>query len=98
MPLPAVDAAVGVDLGLTSFAALSTGERVDNPRWLRQREKALGRSQPNMARKHRGTKNREKARHRVARLHARVADTRRDFYHQLSTRLVREHQTVWVET
>jgi putative transposase len=51
-----------------------------------------------MARKHKGTKNREKARHRVARLHARVADTRRDFYHQLSTRLVREHQTVWVET
>jgi IS605 OrfB family transposase len=98
VPLPAVDAAVGVDLGLTSFAALSTGERVDNPRWLRQREKALRRSQRNMARKHKGSKNREKARRRVARLHARVADTRRDFHHQLSTRLVREHQTVCVET
>jgi putative transposase len=98
VPLPAVDAAVGVDLGLTSFAALSTGEKVDNPRWLRQREKALGRSQRNMARKHKGSKNREKARRRVARLHARVADARRDFHHQLSTRLVREHQTVCVET
>ena len=98
VPLAAVDAAVGVDLGLSSFAALSTGEKVDNPRWLRQREKALRRSQRNMTRKHKGSKNREKARRRVARLHARVADARRDFHHQLSTRLVREHQTVCVET
>ena len=98
VPLAAVDAAVGVDLGLTSLAALSTGEKIDNPRWLRQREKALRRSQRNMARKHKGSKNREKARRRVARLHARVADARRDFHHQLSTRLVREHQTVCVET
>jgi putative transposase len=51
-----------------------------------------------MARKQKGSKNREKARRRVARLHARVADARRDFHHQLSTRLVREHQTVCVET
>ena len=98
VPLPAVDAAVGVDLGLTSFAALSTGEKVDNPRWLRQREKALVRSQRNMARTHKGSKNREKARRRVARLHARVADARRDFHHQLSTRVVRQRQTVCVET
>jgi len=98
VPLAAVDAAVGVDLGLTSLAALSTGEKIDNPRWLRQREKALRRSQRNMARKHKGSKNRGKARRRVARLHARVADARRDFHHQLSTRLVREHQTVCVET
>ena len=97
-PLPATGGAVGVDLGLTSFAALSTGEKVDNPRWLRQREKALRRSQRNMARKQKGSKNREKARRRAARLHARVADARRDFHHQLSTRLVREHRTVCVET
>jgi putative transposase len=53
-PLPAADTAVGVDLGLTSFAALATGEKVDYPRWLRQREKALRRSQRNMARSGRG--------------------------------------------
>jgi transposase len=47
-PLPPLDTAVGVDLGLTTFASLSTGEKVDNPRWLRQREKALRRSQRNM--------------------------------------------------
>jgi putative transposase len=97
-PLPATDTAVGVDLGLTTFAALSTGEKVDNPRWLRQRERALRRSQRNMARKRKGSRNREKARRKVARLHARVADARWDFHHQLSTRLVREHRTVCVET
>jgi transposase len=64
VPLPATGGAVGVDLGLTSFAALSTGEKVDNPRWLRRREKALRRSQRNMARKQKGSKNREKARRR----------------------------------
>jgi putative transposase len=97
-PPPPVDAAVGVDLGLTAFAALSTGEKVDNPRWLRARERALRRSQRNMARKQKGSKNQEQARRRVAKHHARVADARRDFHHQLSTRLVRDHQTVCVET
>jgi putative transposase len=97
-PLAPAETAVGIDLGLTSFAALSDGRKVDNPRWLRRRERALRRSQRNLAHKHKGSKNREKARRRVARLHARVADARRDFHHQLSTRLVREHQTVCVET
>jgi putative transposase len=90
--------AVGVDLGLTAFAVLSSGEKVDNPSWLRRREKALRRSQRNMARKRTGSRNRDKARRRVARLHAQVADARRDFHHQLSTRLIREHRTVAVET
>jgi putative transposase len=51
-PLPRAGREVGVDLGLTAFAALSTGEKVANPRWLRQREKALRRSQRAMSRKH----------------------------------------------
>jgi IS605 OrfB family transposase len=96
--LPAAEGAVGVDLGLSSFAALSTGERVANPRWLRQRERALRRSQRNMSRKQNGSRNQEKARRRLARRHAKVADARRDFHHQLSTRLVRENQAVAVES
>jgi putative transposase len=72
-------------------------EKQDNPRWLRQRARALRRSQRNMSRKHKGSANWEKARRRVARLHARVADARRDFHHQLSTRLIRDHQTICVE-
>src|SRR5215217_4317053 len=79
-----LETAVGIDLGLTSFAALSDGRKVDNPRWLRQRERALRRSQRNLRRKRKGSRNREKARLRTARLHARVADARRDFHHQFS--------------
>ena len=89
--------AVGVDLGLTSFAVLSTGEQVANPRLLRQREQALRRSQRNMSRRQQGSKNREKARTKVARLHVKVADARRDFHHQLSAQLIRDNQTVCVE-
>jgi putative transposase len=96
--LPAAEGAVGIDLGLSSFATLSTGEVVANPRWLRQRARALRRSQRNMSRKQKGSKNHEKARRKLARQHAKVADSRRDFHHQLSTRLVREHQAVIIET
>jgi IS605 OrfB family transposase len=78
--------------------ALSTGEKVANPRWLRQREKALRRSQRAMSRKHKGSKNREKARRRLASQHVRVADARRDFHQQLSTRLIRDNQAVYMET
>ena len=97
-PLPVLKTAVGVDLGLSTFVALSDGRKEDNPRWLRRRQRALRRSQRNMSRKQKGSKNREKARRRVARLHVKVADARRDFHHQLSTRLIRENQTVCVET
>jgi len=97
-PLPRAGREVGVDLGLRAFAALSTGEKVANPRWLRQREKALRRSQRAMSRKHKGSKNREKARRRLASQHVRVADARRDFHQQLSTRLIRDNQAVYVET
>jgi putative transposase len=96
--LPANTKAVGVDLGLTAFAVLSDGRKADNPRWLRQREKALRRSQRNMSRKQKGSRNWEKARRKVARLHARTTDARRDFHHQFSTRLVQEYKTVCVET
>ena len=86
-------------MGLTSFATLSDGRRRSTIRsWLRQRERALRRSQRNMSRKRKGSRNREKARLRAARLHTRVADARRDFHHQLSTNVIREHQTVCVET
>jgi putative transposase len=96
--LATTEDAVGIDPGLTAFATLSTEEKVDNPRWLRQREKALRRSQRNVSRKQKGSKNREKARKRLAQQYAKVADARLDFHHQLSTQLIRENQTVCVET
>jgi putative transposase len=90
-------AEVGIDLGLTHFATLSTGEKVANPRWLRPRQKALRRAQRSLSRRQKGSNNREKQRRKVAKLHARVADARRDFHHQLSARLIRENQAVVAE-
>ena len=95
--LPETDGQVGVDLGLTHFAILSDGTKIDSPRFLRRAEKKLKRAQQNLSRKQKGSRNRGKARIKVARAHAKVADARRDFHHQLSTKLIRENQAVAVE-
>jgi putative transposase len=94
---PAPNEAVGVDLGLNALVTLSTGEKVDNPRHDDRELAKKRRLSRRLARKQKGSKNREKARGRLARLHARVADQRRDYLHKLSTRLVRENQAVVVE-
>jgi putative transposase len=96
--LPVVNAMVGVDVGLKDVAVLSTGERVANPQYWRRSERRLAHAQRNLARKQKGSKNREKARLKVAREHARIADQRRDGLHKLTTRLMRENQTVCVES
>ena len=97
-PLPPTPAAVGVDLGLQDVVTLSTGEKTGNEHFFRQEEQRLARLQRRHARKRKGSKNREKARRRVAKLHARIADRRRDFQHKLTTRLIRDNQTVCVES
>jgi IS605 OrfB family transposase len=96
-PLAAVEREVGVDLGLHVLAALSDGTTVPNPRWLRQAERALRRAQRILSRRQQGSTNWHKARRKVARRHARVTDARRDFHHQLSTRLIRDNQVVYLE-
>ena len=77
---------------------LSTGEKIANPQYLRRSERRLAHAQRNLSRKQKGSKNREKARLKVAREHARIADQRRDGLHKLTTRLMRENQTVCVES
>jgi putative transposase len=96
-PLPAVESVVGVDAGVTSLVALSTGEKVANPKHEQADRRKLAKAQQNLARKDKGSVNRGKARVRVARIHARIADRRRDHLHKLTTRLVRENQTVVIE-
>ncbi|MBP0454404.1 transposase [Kitasatospora sp. RG8] len=96
-PLPVLDTAVGIDAGLDSLVTLSTGERIINPRQERKDRERLARAQRGLARKAKGSKNRAKARVRAARIHARIADRRRDFLHKLTTRLVRENQTLVIE-
>jgi putative transposase len=92
------EAAVGVDLGVTSLAALSTGEKIPNPKHLAQSAHRLKRAQQALCRKQRGSKNREKARRRVARIHAKIADQRLDGLHKLTTRLIHENQVICVES
>ncbi|WP_307624473.1 RNA-guided endonuclease InsQ/TnpB family protein [Streptomyces turgidiscabies] len=94
---PDPGAAIGIDLGLTHFAVLSDGTKIDSPRFLRRAEKKLKKTQRELSRKRKGSKNRAKARLKVARAHAAVADARQEFHHQLSTKLIRENQAVAVE-
>lgn len=84
---------LGIDLGLTHFATLSTGEKIENPRHLSKRLKRLKRSQRRLSRKKKGSNNRNKQRLVVARIHERAANCRKDFLHKLTTRLVRDNQT-----
>ena len=96
-PLPLAGPEVGIDLGLTHFAVLSDGTKVAAPRFLRQAARKLGRLQKALARKTSGSHRRKKAVMKVARAHARVTDSRRDFHHKLSTSIIRDNQAVYVE-
>ncbi|MFJ1556139.1 RNA-guided endonuclease InsQ/TnpB family protein [Streptomyces mirabilis] len=97
-PLPATGQAVGVDVGLDHLLTLSTGEKITNPRHERRDRTRLAKAQRNLARKARGDgANRRKARLKVAKIYARIADRRRDTLHKLTTRLVRENQTIVIE-
>jgi putative transposase len=95
--VPETDRTIGIDLGLTHFAVLSDGTKIDSPRFLRRAEKKLKKAQKELSRKQKGSKNRAKARLKVARAHAKVADARREFHHQLSTKLICENQAIAVE-
>jgi putative transposase len=97
VPLPRASTAVGVDAGVSSLVTLSTGEKIANPKH-EQRERArLAKAQREVARKQKGSNNRAKACAKVAKIHAKIADRRRDFLHKLTTRLVQENQLVVIE-
>lgn len=97
-PLPMVKKMIGLDLGITSMVVLSTGESVGNPRYFARDEKRLAKAQRRLAKKKKGSKNRNKARLKVATIHARIADRRRDYQHKLSTRIAHENQVICVES
>ena len=93
-----VSGKVGIDLGLSHFAILSTGEKVAAPNTFRKNEAKLAKLQRRLAKKQKGSNRRAKAKLKVARLHAKIADSRRDFLHKLSTRLINENQVIAVES
>jgi putative transposase len=96
-PLPQVDKAVGIDAGITSLITTSDGEKIANPKHFKRLRYKLRQAQKALSRKVKGSNNREKALAQVARIHANIADARTDFLHKLTTRLVRENQTIAVE-
>lgn len=93
-----VAAKVGIDLGLTHFAILSTGEKIAAPNTFRKNEEKLAKLQRRLAKKTKGSANRKMAKLKVAKLHAKITDSRKDFIHKLSTRLVNENQVIAIET
>ncbi|MCM3270587.1 IS200/IS605 family element RNA-guided endonuclease TnpB [Paenibacillus elgii] len=96
-PLPHVDTAIGIDLGIKSFAVCSSGENVASPKYLRTYEKQLAFWQRRLSRRLKGGANYRKAKQKVARIHERIANARQDFLHQLSTKWIRENQTICLE-
>jgi putative transposase len=96
-PLPTSYEDVGIDLGVAHFAALSTGEFIDNPRHLRKAKKKLASAQQALSRKKRGSHRRKKAAQQVAKCHRKIANCRRDFHHKASRRLVNQYQVIVFE-
>jgi putative transposase len=95
--LPQLSKAVGIDAGITSLITTSDGEKLANPKHFKRLRFKLRQAQKALSRRVKGSNNREKARIQVARIQAAIADTRKDFLHKLTTRLVRENQTIAVE-
>jgi putative transposase len=89
--------AVGMDVGLKSLATLSTGERVGNPRWLRESLAKLRRLQRHASRQVKGSKSQRKTYQQIAGLHERVSNQRSDYLHQVSRRLVADHDLIAIE-
>ena len=96
-PLPPVKKQVGIDLGISALMTLSDGEKVANPKGFKAKYRKLRKAQKALSRKVKGSNNRHQARLRVARVHAEIADARKDNLHKLTTRLIRENQTIVVE-
>src|SRR5712692_9639097 len=96
--LSGVNKQIGLDLGLKSMVITSDGHTYGNPTFFAQDEKKLAKAQRRHARAKKGSQNRRKAQLKVAHIHARIADRRRDYQHKLSTQVIRENQVVCVES
>ncbi len=97
IPLPKLDTKIGVDLGLKDFAITSHGEIIPNPKYLRKSEKRLAKWQKDLSRKKKGSHNRYKARLKVAKLHEKIANQRKDFLHKTSTQMINDNQVIVME-
>ena len=96
-PLAEVTQEVGIDLGIKDCAILSTGEKIENPHNLGKMEEMIKKAQRKVSRRQKGSKRKREAQRRVARLHEKVANRRKDFLHKATTRIVRENQSIYLE-
>jgi putative transposase len=94
---PETAASVGVDLGINRMLTLSDGTRIGNPRYTAKYEKRLERLQRRLSKKQKGSANRAKAKLKVAKLHAKIDDSRKDFAHKATTKIVRDNQAIYLE-
>lgn len=88
---------VGIDLGLKHFITLSTGEKIDNPRWFRENQTKLRKAQQNLNRKKKGSNRYNKCKLKVARLHSKISNQRKWFHHQVSLDLVKRFDFIGIE-
>lgn len=96
-PLNSTGALVGIDLGIKEFAITSDGQKFENPKYLSRSQKKLAKLQRELSRKPKGSKNREKARIKVARMHEHIVNQRQDTLHKISTELVRNYDVICME-
>ena len=97
MLLPKSDKAVGIDVGLTSFATFSDGSKIDNPRFFRQEEKALAKAQRKLSKAEKGSSERKKRCKAVAKVHERISNRRNNFTHQESRKIVNQYGVICIE-
>lgn len=90
--------AIGIDLGLTDFCVTSDNSKYQQPKWLRRHKKNLKRKQQKLSRKVKGSKSRDQARIKVAKVHSKISRCREDFLHKLSRKIVNENQVIVLES
>jgi putative transposase len=96
-PLPKNNNKIGIDVGLSTFAVCSDGAVVENPKHLRKCEKKLKRLQKDLSRKKRGSANRDKTLIKLAKMHEKIANQRKDFLQKLSSKIINENQVIVIE-
>lgn len=96
--LPTTDSKIGIDLGIKEFAIPSHGESIENPKCLRKSEQRLRKLQKDLSRCKKDSRNRNKARVKVAKQHEKIANQRKDFLHKLSKQIIDENQVIALET
>lgn len=96
--LPSIDKTIGLDWGLTDFITTSDGDKYKPLSTTKKYQESLAIKQRKMAKKKLGSNNRNKARIRVAKQHLKISNTRKDYLHKLSTKLINENQVISIET